>query len=98
MELEIRALKRITNAIFDHIIHDLKVEKFVISEEKDFYWNVPSDKLFAVTEAQPQLDVGRLADDWEFLEPLLKDKAQAVALMLMHVAPLLRDIGEEIGQ
>lgn len=98
MELEIRDLKKVTDAIFDHIINDLKIEKFTIEEKKDFYWNVPSDKLFAVTDPQPQLDVGRLSDDWEFLEPILKDKIQAVALMMMHVAPLLRHMGEEIGQ
>jgi len=98
MELEIRDLKRVTDAILDHIVNDLKIEKFTIQDEKDFYWDVPSDKLFAVKEAQPKLDVGRLADDWEFLQSILKDKDQAVALMLMHVAPLLRQIGEEIGQ
>lgn len=98
MELEVRDLKKVTDAIFDHIINDLKVEKFTIQDVKDFYWEVPSDKLFAVTEAQPELDVGRLSDDWGFLESILKDKDHAVALMMIHVAPLLRHIGEEIGQ
>ena len=98
MELEIRDLKKVTDAIFDHIINDLKIETFTIEERKDFYWNVPSDRLFAVIEAPPQLDVGRLTDDWDFLKPILKDKAQAVALMMVHVAPLLRSMGEKIGQ
>lgn len=98
MELEIRDLKKVTDAIFDHIINDLKIEKFTIQDDKDFYWDVPSDKIFAVKESQPGLEVGRLSDDWEFLEPILKDRAQAVALMMMHVAPLLRSMGEEIGQ
>jgi hypothetical protein len=96
--LNLRELKQITDAIFDHIINDLKIEQVTIADDLDFYWEVPSEKLHAVKQPQPKLDVGRLADDWEFLEPLLKDKEQAVALMLTHVAPLLRRIGEDVGQ
>jgi hypothetical protein len=97
-ELDIRELKAIVDAIFDHIINDVKVEKLTVKGDRDFYWDVPADKLYAVKEAQPQLDVGKLADDWDFLQAILKDKSQAVALMLIHAAPLLRHIGEEIGQ
>lgn len=98
MELDIRALKSVTNAVFDHIINDLKVEKLTVAESKDFYWNVPTDRLYEVKQSQPELDVGRLSDDWEFLEAILKDKNQAVSLMMMHLAPLLRHVGEKIGQ
>jgi hypothetical protein len=91
-------LKKVVDAIFDHIGNDLKIEKLPLREDQDFYWEVPSDSLYAVKGAQPQLDVGRLRDDWEFLESITKDKSQAVALMLTHVAPLLRHIGEKVGQ
>ena len=97
-ELDIRELRKTVDAIFDHILNDVKVEKLTIKDDRDFYWEVPSDKLFAVKDARPQLDVGRLADDWEFLQSVCRDKQQAVALMLIHAAPLLRHIGEEIGQ
>ena len=97
-ELDIRELKKVIDAIFDHIVNDVKVEKLTIKDDQDFYWDVPSDKLYAVKDAQPQLDVGKLADDWEFLQAISKDKSQAVALMLIHAAPLLRHIGQEIGQ
>lgn len=98
VELDIRELKTVIDAIFDHIINDVKVEKLTVQGDRDFYWDVPADKLYAVKEAPPQLDVGKLADDWEFLQAILKDKSQSVALMLIHVAPLLRHIGQEIGQ
>jgi hypothetical protein len=97
-ELDIRGLKKVIDAIFDHIINDVKVEKLTVKGDRDFYWEVPSDKLYDVKEAPPQLDVGKLTDDWEFLQSISKDKDQAVALMLIHVAPLLRHIGQEIGQ
>jgi hypothetical protein len=97
-ELDIRTLKKAIDAIFDHISNDLKIEKLTVKDDQEFYWEVPSDKLYAVKEVPSQLDVGRLRDDWEFLESVAKDKDQAVALMLIHVAPLLRHIGQEIGQ
>jgi hypothetical protein len=97
-ELDLRDLKKTIDAIFDHISNDLKVEKLAIKGDQDFYWDVPTDELYAVREAQPKLDVGRLSDDWDFLQAILKDKDQAVSLMLIHVAPLLRHIGQEIGQ
>ena len=97
-EIDLRALKQVTNAILDHVINDLKIKKLAIKEDRDFYWEVPSDQLYAVKKEQPQLDMGRLLDDWEFLAPRRNDKEQAVALMLIHLAPLLRYLGEEVGQ
>lgn len=97
-EIDLRALKQVTNAILDHIINDLGIEKFAIKGDQDFYWEVPSDQLHTVKKEQPQLDMGRLSDDWEFLAPIIDDKNQAIALMLIHLAPLIRCLGEEVGQ
>jgi hypothetical protein len=97
-KLNLRDLRAVTNAIFDHVIDDLKVDSVVVSDNKDFYWSVPSDGLCATTENQPVLDIGRLSDDWDFLQSILTEKDQAVALMLTHLAPLLRHVGEEVGQ
>ena len=97
-EIDLRALKQVTNAILDHVINDLKIKTLAIKGDRDFYWEVPSDQLYAVKKEQPQLDMGRLLDDWEFLAPIINDKEQAVALMLIHLAPLLRYLGEEVGQ
>ena len=97
-EIDLRALKQVTNAILDHIINDLGIEKLAIKADQDFYWEVPSDQLHTVKKAQPQLDIGRLTDDWEFLASILNDKNQAIALMLIHLAPLMRYLGEEVSQ
>lgn len=97
-ELDIRELKEAVDAIFDHILNDVKVDKLTIQDDRGFYWEVPADKLHAVKGTAPKLDIGKLADDWEFLRSVCQDKRQAVALMFAHVAPLLRHIGQEIGQ
>ena len=97
-EFSIRELRRAVDAILDHVTDDLGIETFAIDDNADFYWEVPSDELHNVTAPQPQLDIGRLADDWEFIEVMLQSKGGAVALMLIHVAPLLRSLGERVGQ
>ncbi|MGH8032397.1 MAG: hypothetical protein ACREO8_08560 [Luteimonas sp.] len=97
-EIDIAKLRQIANLIFDHVIDDLGVKTVPISSETDFYWEVPSDQIFAVGEDQPRLDVGRLTDDEEFLASLVNNKERAVALMFIHLAPLLRFLGTKVGQ
>jgi hypothetical protein len=97
-EIDIRKLQRAVNQILDHVVQNRGVQMFPISPEQDFYWDVPGDRLHAVKEAQPNLDVGRLTDDWGFVEQSIGDKDAQVSLMLVHIAPLLRKIGESVGQ
>jgi len=97
-EIDLRALKRAINAVLDHLVENVGVEKLPIKAAEDFYWDVPTSQLYAVKGNQPKLDVGRLADDWEFVTLMLRDKNSAVGAMLLHLAPLLRRVGEEVGQ
>ena len=95
-KIALSELRSSINAIFDHIENDLKIRE--IELEKNFYWEVDSESLFD-TRSKPLLDsVGSLHDDWEFLSSVAIEKDQAVALMLTHAAPLLRYIGEKVGQ
>lgn len=96
--IDLVKLRRVVNAIFDHVSNDVGVKKISISKDNDFYWEVPDDRLHAVQKNQPRLDVGRLTDDWEFLYAILKDKKQAFGIMFMHVAPLLRYISAKAGR
>src|SRR5258705_6444349 len=97
-EIDLRALKDAVVAVLDHITNDLGIEKLPIKRDQDFYWNVPTSQLYEVKGRQPTLDVGRLADDWEFVELMLRDKKSAVGAVLLHLAPLLRRVGEGVGQ
>lgn len=97
-DIDLTELKRTVDAIFDHLINDAGVTTVSIHRDADFYWEVPSDDLHLVQRPQPRLDIGRLSDDWEFLSAILKNKRQAVGLMLTHVAPLLRHLGEIEGR
>ena len=97
-EIDLVELKRVVDAIFGHLLNDVGITKISLSEDDDFYWEVPDDRLHAVQKDQPRLDIGRLTDDWEFLSAILKDRKQAVGIMFMHVAPLLRYISAKAGR
>jgi hypothetical protein len=97
-EIDLIALKQAVNQILDHIVHDLGIKTLPIPAESDYYWEVPSDTLHSVKSSQPQLDIGRLSDDWEFLLKMLETPNGAVALMLIHLAPILRYLGEQVGE
>ncbi len=95
LAINIADLRKITNLIFDHMEHDLDITSIVI--EEDYYWDIPSKELYKVEGDHPSPGIGQLYDDWEFLSKI-RDREQAVSLMMIHVAPLLRYIGEKIGQ
>jgi len=94
--IDVAELREIVNKILDHILNDLKIKKVEI--DQDFYWNVDSSSLYATKKKPPETDLGSLHDDLEFLREILEDKDQAVGLMLVHMAPLLRYLGEKVGQ
>ena len=45
-----------------------------------------------------ELDVGDLADDWEFVSRLLQEENHPVAYQLTELAPLLAYLGEVLAQ
>ena len=96
MEIDVGKLRLITESIFDHIETDLGVESVALDE--DYYWVVPDTALYSVDKSPPQLDIGQLSEDLSFLEDLPKDREQAVSLMFLHLAPLLRYLALKIGQ
>lgn len=48
VEIDVKGLKTAVNAILDHLIDDLGIEKLKI--EQDYYWNCPAAELYDVTK------------------------------------------------
>jgi len=96
VEIDLQELRLIIQRIFEYMESDLGLKKLTL--DKDFYWDVPSEDRYDLTRSPETCDVGQLYDDWGFLRPILQDKSQALPLMLIHVAPLLLWIGENIGE
>jgi hypothetical protein len=95
LKIKVADLREVTNRILDHIENDLKISE--ISVDKDYYWDIPDDRLYS-QEDPSGFVLSQLFDDWEFLAPILSDKEQAVSIMFIHLAPLLRYIGQKVGQ
>jgi len=96
--LSVVKVKQVIDAIFAHIIQDLHIENVAVPERDELYWDILLDSSNVADVPEPRIGVGKLSDDWEFLESILDDREQAVSLMLIHVAPLLRYVGTKIGQ
>lgn len=96
MELDLRALKAVTNRLFDHIIEVRGMTK--VNLEQPYYWHLPTESLYDIARNPRDFDIGSLADDWEFVSCLLDEQTQPVAYQLTELAPLLRYIGEVAGE
>ena len=96
VEIKLSELRLVVNRILDHIEHDLGHVSLTL--DQDDYWDVSDGDRYDLTKSPESYVVGQLHDDWEFLSSILKDKDQAVSLMLIHAAPLLRRVGEQVGQ
>lgn len=94
--IEIEEIRTVLNSILNHISDDLNIKSITLDE--DYYWSVSSDSLFSSDKKPADFELGSLRDDWEFLREILHDKDQSAALMLVHAAPILRYIGEKVGQ
>jgi hypothetical protein len=95
VEINIAELRLAVNRILDHIEKDLG--HVSVQLDQDDYWDVPDNARYDFTKSPEEHVVGKLHDDWQFLSSVLKDKDQAVALMLIHAVPLLRRLAEQIG-
>ena len=95
-EVNLSDLRRKINLIFDHIEIDLGITQITLDQED--YWHAMPPEKYDVRHEIKDLGIGKLSDDWEFLCNMTDDRREAVALMLLHVAPLLECIGEQVGQ
>lgn len=89
-------LKVAAVALIDNLIQLHGKDTIAINPDADFYWEVPLEALYEVKGTQPQLDVGRVSDDWEFVRPVAADAGAATPLALIHLAPVLRYLSERV--
>ena len=94
-EIPICEIRMVVTRLLDHIERDLG--RPIVSLSADDYWDVADDQRYEFDKSPEGYVVGKLSDDWEFLAAVLEDQDQAASLMLVHLAPLLRRIGEQIG-
>ena len=94
--IDIADLKEKINLILTHIAVDLGKNQVPLVE--GFYWDVSDKDLYSTEKERPEFDVGSLVDDLDFLVSMSSERDQAVSLMLLHVAPILRYLALKVGQ
>ena len=94
-DIDLRTLRAAVNSIFDHLMEDLGVERVTIDPAEDFYWECSVPAVHDSSTA-PSLEAGRLTDDLEFTKRIRREESGAVSYNLIHIAPLLRYIGEKV--
>jgi hypothetical protein len=96
MEIDLVKLRQVVDRLFDHVIETRGVRRVALEDQ--YYWEVPAPVRYR-TEVDPgELDVGNLADDWEFVSGLLRDENPPVAYQLTELAPLLAYVGEALAK
>jgi hypothetical protein len=94
-EIDVRTLKAAVDAVLDHLVEDLGVEHVQIEDTEDYYWDCgAADRRPESKPADPE--IGRLSDDADFVKLIKRDESGAASYNLVHIAPLLRFIGEKI--
>jgi len=95
-QIDLKQLRDAINVIFEHVVDDLGRQTIEIESGKDFYWHVPVDELNEMSRKPIGVDVGRLSDDVDFAKLIKRGEAGDIAYNLVHIAPLLRYIGEHV--
>lgn len=93
-KIEIQTVREVVNAIFDFVQNELGVESLTL--ERNFYWSIDEEQLFNMDAPPTSHDVGSLLDDVEFVMAAHGDRKQALPILLQHVAPLLRELGQKL--
>ena len=69
-----------------------------VAIDTDHYWDLPSPEMWDLSAEIPKVDlVGSLADDLHFLRAMQDPREIGPTLNLIHVAPLLRYLGEKVA-
>jgi hypothetical protein len=95
-EIDVKRLKIAVNAVLDHLLEDLKLEKVAIDEREDFYWSCPPRQRYDTTKKPSEWWTGRLSDDVHFMDLIQRGQSGDISYTLVSVAPLLRYIAEKI--
>ncbi|MET9060096.1 hypothetical protein ABZX99_20015 [Streptomyces antibioticus] len=66
-----------------------------VALERDYFWSVPGDELYDVSNEPRTITIGQLSESWQHLEDLLADPDRVVGHHLVWLADVLRAIGQE---
>jgi hypothetical protein len=96
LEIDLRSLQTAVNAVPDHLLEDVRIEKVAIESSEDFYWDCDAPERYDGSTKPTDLSVGRLSDDLDFTKLIRRGEGGDISYNLVHVAPLLLYIAERV--
>ncbi len=96
LDIDVASLRAAVNAVLDHLIEDLKMQTVKIDHNEDLYWRCANSEAHDVSNKPMNFDVGRLSDDVDFVQLIQRGQSGDISYNLVHIAPLLRYIGEKV--
>jgi hypothetical protein len=95
-EIDLKSLKDAVNAVLDHLIEDLEIEKVNIADEESLYWDCDAATLKNMASKPLDFSIGSLRDDVDFVKIVRRGQSGDVSYNLVHIFPILRFLGEKI--
>jgi hypothetical protein len=94
-EIDLVKLRAIANRLLDHVIETRGVRTLAL--DTPYYWEVPAPERYQIETEPGEVQVGNLADDWEFVCKLLQADNPPVAYQLTELAALLEYVGQKLA-
>jgi hypothetical protein len=94
--IKISELREIINRLLDKLQEEAGD---LIDISEDDYWEISQGERYNILRGIGQPTLGKLSDDWEELQKLLKEDDYDIFLWhdLAHLAPILRAIGDRMS-
>lgn len=93
MNITLGELRVVVEKIFQHL--EVK-EKNNFEINEDYYWYIPTEKLYNPYSKPEQKDLtlGQLSQDVEAITDILEERKETIGYSLIWLATILRNIGE----
>lgn len=93
IEIDITSLEIVISSLFNRL-KSKEITRFQFS--KDFYWSVPEEDLTDLDKA-PELHVGSLKDDIDFINSLVREDYDASFLELERLSSIFKAISWQLA-
>jgi hypothetical protein len=93
MKIVVSEMRAAANLLFDHLESNGCSE---IEVDTDYYWNVPSEKLYLVYEEPTELTVGQISEDLLNVKAVVEGRSPPVAYVFVWLASIIRFVGHRV--
>lgn len=94
LHVSLTELRRSIDLLMEHV--EAATDGDTLHLDQDYFWSIPQDELYDVSNTPADLTLGQLSCSWEHLTDLLSDPDRAIGYHLVWLSEVLRAIGYKI--